>query len=146
VTSKKKAPHVILGAIFARIFREFAHIFRDFVKVFRDFAHILRDFAQSFTKSKLLGVRLHSLHPHLLHLCTGPRKFRDIITPPGPWKTCGLLSCGCGWQVLPHQAFLGHSERVNLDQRKGPLGQDQVCLTVAYSYTPYLPCSQWCRR
>jgi len=29
----KKALHVILGAIFAYIFREFAQIFRDFVKV-----------------------------------------------------------------------------------------------------------------
>jgi len=50
----------MLGAISAQIFREF-------LKVFRDFARILWDFARIFTKSKLLGVRLHPLHPRLLH-------------------------------------------------------------------------------
>jgi len=56
----------MLGAIFVHIFREFAQIFREFVEAFRDFARmrkdfarILRDFSQSFTKSTLLGVRLH---------------------------------------------------------------------------------------
>jgi len=55
-----------LGAIFASIFREFAFIYKDFVKVFTDFPQIstdivpiLRDLAQIFTRSKLLGVRLH---------------------------------------------------------------------------------------
>jgi len=47
----------MLGAIFARIVRNFAKIFRDFVQIFKDFARI-------FDKSKLLGVRLH---PRLLH-------------------------------------------------------------------------------
>ena len=60
-----------LGAIFARIFREFAQICRYFAKVFTDFAQIFtgfvrmfRDFARIFSKSKLLGVRFH---PRLLH-------------------------------------------------------------------------------
>jgi len=47
----------ILGATFA-------HIFRDFVKVFRDFAQISKDFVRIFTRSRLLGVRLHSPFPH----------------------------------------------------------------------------------
>jgi len=50
----------MLGAIFS-------HTFTEFVKVFRDFALVLKDCARSFTKSKLLGVCLHSLHPRLLH-------------------------------------------------------------------------------
>jgi len=50
----------MLGAIFA-------HTFTEFVKVFRDFALLLKDFARIFTKSKLLGVCLHSLHPRFLH-------------------------------------------------------------------------------
>jgi len=50
----------MLGAIFA-------HIFTEFVKVFRDFALILKYFARICTKSKLLRVCLHSLHPSLLH-------------------------------------------------------------------------------
>ena len=51
-----------LGAIFARIFREFFKIFRDFAKVFRYFAQmfrafvlIFRYFSRIFTKSTLLG-------------------------------------------------------------------------------------------
>jgi len=55
---------------FSHIFKGIVQIFRDFVKGFRDFAHIsmdftriLRDFARIFTKSKLLGVHLHPLHP-----------------------------------------------------------------------------------
>jgi len=46
-----------LGAIFARILKEFAQNFQDFVKIFIDFA-------QLFAKSKLSGMRLH---PRLLH-------------------------------------------------------------------------------
>jgi len=46
----------MLGAIFA-------HTFTEFVKVVRDFALLLK----VFTKSKLLEVCLHSLHPRLLH-------------------------------------------------------------------------------
>jgi len=45
----------------------FAHTFTEFVKVFRDFALILKYFPWIYTKSKLLGVCLHSLHPRLLH-------------------------------------------------------------------------------
>jgi len=52
-----------LGAIFAHFYRGFL-IFSDFLKVFRDFAQILTDFSRIFTKSKILGVRLH---PRLLH-------------------------------------------------------------------------------
>jgi len=57
----------MLRAIFAHFFREFAQIFKEFVEVFRNFARILQDFAWIFTKSKLLGVRLHPLRPCLLH-------------------------------------------------------------------------------
>jgi len=60
----------MLGAIFAQIFRDFTEIFGDFVWIFRDFAKIFRDFASVFNKSKLLGGRLHPLHPHLLHHCS----------------------------------------------------------------------------
>jgi len=65
VTSTKKALHVILGAIFSNqsiLGDIFAQIFREFVKVFRAFSRI-------FTKSKLLGVRLHPLQHRLLHQC-----------------------------------------------------------------------------
>jgi len=64
----------MFGAIFAQIFREFAQLLRAFVKAFRDFAKILQDFARIlmdfvriFTKSKLLRVRFHPLHPCLRH-------------------------------------------------------------------------------
>jgi len=50
----------------------------EFVKIFRYFAQILRDFARLFTKSKLLGVRLHSLLPRLLHHCINILK-QEII-------------------------------------------------------------------
>jgi len=63
VTSKKWSSLVFLqtlGAIFAQIFRDFALIFKSFVRIFRDYAQI-------FNKSKLLGMRLHPLHPRLLH-------------------------------------------------------------------------------
>jgi len=46
----------MLGAIFSQIYREFYQVLRDFVR-------ILWGFARIFTKSKLLGVRLHPLHP-----------------------------------------------------------------------------------
>ena len=52
--------HTTLGAIFARVFWDFAQIFRDFVQIFGNFAQI-------FDRSNLLGVRLHPLHPRLLH-------------------------------------------------------------------------------
>jgi len=62
-SQRKKGLHVIvhtLGVIFARIFKDFAKAFTDFVQICADFARI-------FTKSKLLWVRLHPLHPRLLH-------------------------------------------------------------------------------
>jgi len=40
--------------------------YNSFAKVFTHFAQISTDFALIFTKSKLLGVRLHPLHPRLL--------------------------------------------------------------------------------
>jgi len=36
-----------------------------------DFAQISTDFARIFTKAKVFGVRLHPLHPRLLHQCPG---------------------------------------------------------------------------
>ena len=66
----------MLGAIFAQIFREFVKVRRDFSRILWDFAQILWDFARILwdfarisTKSKLLGVRVHPLHPRLLHQC-----------------------------------------------------------------------------
>jgi len=38
-----------------------------FARIFRDFVQIFRDFARIFDKSKFFGVRIHPLHPHLLH-------------------------------------------------------------------------------
>ena len=42
-------------------------VFIHFAQISTDFARILRDFAQIFTKLKVLGMRLHLLHPRLLH-------------------------------------------------------------------------------
>jgi len=42
----------------------------------------------------------------------GPSKVGDIVTPPGPWMTCGWLSRGCSQQHLPHQSILEHSGRM----------------------------------
>jgi len=50
-----------LGAIFASISSKFPQIFRDFKNVVTDLAEI--------SKSKRLGVCLHTLHPRLLHRC-----------------------------------------------------------------------------
>ena len=62
------------GAIFVRIFRKFAQILWDFVNTFNDFAQIFIDFVpifghlvRIFDKWKHLRVRLHLLHPRLLH-------------------------------------------------------------------------------
>ena len=38
-----------------------------FAQIFREFQQVIRDFSRIYTKSKLLGVRLHPLHPHLQH-------------------------------------------------------------------------------
>ena len=60
----------------------FAQIFRDFVKVFSDFHVYCPDFKrffQIFTKSKLLGVRLHPRPPTPviagLYVCAGVLTF-----------------------------------------------------------------------
>jgi len=45
-------------------------------RIVKDFAQIFRDFALTFDKSKLLEVRLSSLHPCLLH----PSRWR-LVTP-----------------------------------------------------------------
>jgi len=57
---------------FACVFEKFAQIFSDFAKVFTDFAQTSLDFSRSFTKSKLLFVRLQPLHPRPLHHCVKP--------------------------------------------------------------------------
>jgi len=84
-----------LGVIFACIFREFAQIFRDFARVFTDFAQIsidfariFRDFARIFTKSKLLGVRSHPLHP------PPPTPLMWSIVYRGLMMNCRFLSGG----------------------------------------------------
>jgi len=72
--------HVILqklGAIFFKsnlVGRHFCPDFQGFIKGFHrfyqvctDFDWIFKDFARIFNILKLLGVRVHSLHPHLLH-------------------------------------------------------------------------------
>ena len=48
---------------FAKISTDFAQISTDFAKISTDFALISNDFARIFTKSKLLGVRLHPCTP-----------------------------------------------------------------------------------
>jgi len=68
--TSKNGLHVILprlGAIFAQNFGNLAEVFTDFTQICIDFARMFKDFAQIFNISKLLGVRLHPLHPHLLH-------------------------------------------------------------------------------
>jgi len=60
----------MLGAISSRIFKNFAQIFRDFAQIFRDFAQISKASAQISDKSKLLRVRLHTLHGRRLHHCS----------------------------------------------------------------------------
>jgi len=91
----------MLGAIFA-------HIFREFVKVFRDFAWFL-GILPGFSPNQHCWGGLHSRLVHQCHTKTGPRKFRDTITPPGPRTTSGLLSHGFSQQSLPHQSFVEHS-------------------------------------
>jgi len=56
-----------MGAIFSnqtRLGVIFAGIFRNFVQFLRDFSHTIKDSARIFGKSKLLVVRLKSMHPH----------------------------------------------------------------------------------
>ena len=63
-----------VGRHFGRIFRTFAQILWDFVNIFNDFAQIFTDFVpifgdlvKIFDTWKHLRVRLHLLHPRLLH-------------------------------------------------------------------------------
>ena len=90
MTSKKKALHVISGAmwfskekllmsiraplfsnqrllgdIFAQIFRDFSRVLRDFARSLEDLARMLWDFACIVSKPKLLG---ECLQPCVLHL------------------------------------------------------------------------------
>jgi len=72
ISKKKNQKNVctfILGAIFVKSkhMQQFAKVFIHFSQISTEFAWILRDFAWIFTKSKVLGVRLHPLHPRLLH-------------------------------------------------------------------------------
>jgi len=57
-----------------------ANVGRHFLKRF--FTRIFNDLAQIFDKSKLFGVRLHSLHPRLLHHWLGPRNFYQELSGP----------------------------------------------------------------
>jgi len=76
-----------LGAIFARIFRDFAQVFRDFAQIFRDIAQIFRDFARIFrefarilNKAKLFGERWHprNLHHWINHCVALKDKFAPL--------------------------------------------------------------------
>jgi len=60
----------MLSAFFALIFGEFYKVLKDFSRILGNFSWILRDFSRIFTKSNLLGVRLHPLHPRLLNQCS----------------------------------------------------------------------------
>ena len=62
-TSKSRSSFVFqqtLGAILARIFRDFTQMFKDFAKIFSDYSRIL-------DKSKLLGVCLHLPNSSRIH-------------------------------------------------------------------------------
>ena len=128
--------HVILGAIFARIFMEFARIFRDFSKIFTnfaqistDFARIFRDFARIFTKSKHLGVRFQPLHPRLLHhwkrsithaivgftLASGwIRGFSGKKTPKRTWLCAGISPLLFGLRTWSSVKRRGKSSSLHL--------------------------------
>jgi len=57
------------------------------VKVFRDFAKISTDFKEfcpDIHQIKTLGVRLHPLHPRLLHQCLQLSSFTKVPTPTLP--------------------------------------------------------------
>ena len=80
----------------------------DFAKVFTHFAQISTDFTQIFTKSKVLGVRLHPLHPCLLH---------QWLHPPSSYPFTGwecTVSCDLDDTVHSHPVVItkplpGHS-------------------------------------
>ena len=80
-----------LGAIFARIFRDFAQTFRDFVRIFKDVAKIFRYFAQIFNESKLLGLCLQPPHPCLLHHCINTSR-------SSPWRSRWKCT-KCCWKI-----------------------------------------------
>jgi len=58
-----------IGCHFYQYFQVVCLELQAFCKHFVDFAQIFTDFSRIFDKSKLLGVHLHPLHPHLLHHC-----------------------------------------------------------------------------
>ena len=68
----------MLGAIFwsqTTLVTIFAQIFRDFPWIFKDCVLVFRDFSRIFDKSKLLRLRLHPIHPCLLHHLFNARSF-----------------------------------------------------------------------
>jgi len=64
---KFKSLHFDFGHHFKKSVHIIAKVFTHFAQLSTDFSLILRDFARIFTKSKLLGVRLHPLQTHLLY-------------------------------------------------------------------------------
>ena len=70
-TPKKWLPkkRIICWAPFCSYFQGVCEGFQRFARILNYFSRILRDFGRISTKPKLLGVRLHPLHPHLLHQC-----------------------------------------------------------------------------
>jgi len=69
IKSKQVGRHFC--AYFFGVCTDFQGFLEDFhiAQISIDFAWIFRDFAQIFTKSIHLGVRLHPLHPRLIHHC-----------------------------------------------------------------------------
>ena len=62
---------------FGRLFFKLKHVGRRFCSYFQGVHEGFRDFARIFTKSKLLGVSLHSPHPHLLRHCLTRLTYRQ---------------------------------------------------------------------
>jgi len=78
-----KSKHV--GHHFCSHFQGFCPDFQGVCEVFTDFAQVFRNFARIFTKSKLLGVHLHSC---LLHHCL---IFFPMYTLSSSWFVASLL-------------------------------------------------------
>ena len=62
-------PKKDLRVFFCKLWVPFLEMKQRWVPFFQDFAQIFRYLSRIFDKSKLLGVRLHLLHPCLLHHC-----------------------------------------------------------------------------
>jgi len=66
---KRKRPSCVFLQLLGAIFGNQTTLGAIFARILRDFAPIFRDFDRISNKSELLGVRLHTLHPRLLY-CT----------------------------------------------------------------------------